>query len=59
MGEWIEFCERCGKKITSGNEVWLNLDSRTNTYTDKDIPSEYSQGGFPFGEDCAKKMLEK
>lgn len=56
--EATEFCEICGKKLDPNKIVWLNLDRRTNTYTDKELPSQYSQGGFPFGKDCAKRILK-
>jgi hypothetical protein len=49
------FCERCRVKIKPDREVWLELDQRTNTYTDsRDVPPEKSQGWFVFGADCAE-----
>lgn len=56
------FCERCGAKLTTlkgreYNVIWLEYDQRTGTYTNKDVPTEFSQGGFPFGKDCAKIVL--
>lgn len=56
------FCERCGAKLTTikgetYNVIWLEYDQRTGTYTDKEVPAEFSQGGFPFGKDCAKIVL--
>lgn len=51
------FCEECGKKII-GKPVWLELDQRTYTYTKRDVPIEFSQGGFTFGKTCAKKLLK-
>jgi hypothetical protein len=58
----LVFCERCGAKLAEHrngeyNIVWLELDQRTGTYTDKGVPAEFSQGGFPFGKDCAKVVL--
>ena len=51
------FCERCKSKLNSDKAVWLELDQRTGTYTDQPVPEEYSQGGFPFGADCARVAL--
>ena len=55
------FCKRCGAKLRvqrgEYNIVWLEYDIRTGTYTDGEVPSEFSQGGFPFGKDCAKAAL--
>ena len=48
-------CERCGEKL-KGREaaVWLELDTRTDTYTSGHVPEEVSLGAFPFGKYCAK-----
>lgn len=51
------FCEHCKAKLNPDKAVWLELDQRTGTYTDQPVPEEFSQGGFPFGADCAKNML--
>lgn len=49
------YCERCGEKLKSRESaVWLELDTRTGTYTAGDVPPEVSQGAFPFGKACAK-----
>jgi hypothetical protein len=50
-------CERCGEDLHPNREVWLGYDQRTHTYTDKPIPPEHDQGGFPFGRACARKAL--
>jgi hypothetical protein len=62
MKNQLVFCERCKAKLAEHrngeyNIVWLVLDQRTGTYTDKEIPDEFSQGAFPFGRDCAKVVL--
>jgi hypothetical protein len=57
MNEKKNRCERCQEILKPGNEVWLELDQRTNTYTDLEVPQEHSQGGFPFGADCAKRAI--
>jgi len=58
------FCERCGAKLKTHkggeyNIIWLEYDQRTGTYTNKEVPAEFSQGGFPFGKDCAKIVLSE
>jgi hypothetical protein len=58
----LVFCERCKAKLAEHrngeyNIVWLVFDQRTGTYTDKEVPDEFSQGAFPFGRDCAKVVL--
>ena len=53
----LVFCERCKSKLNPDKAVWLELDQRTGTYTDQPVPEEYSQGGFPFGADCARFAL--
>ncbi len=51
-------CNKCNEFLHPDREVWLELDQRTNTYTDDEkVPEEYSQGWFPFGSACAKWML--
>lgn len=51
-------CTRCGKDIIPGREVWLELDWYRGTYHKAgEVPEEHSQGGFPFGADCAKVVL--
>lgn len=49
-------CLLCAKKLDPAKMVWLALDTRTNTYTDEEIPPEFDQGGFEFGHDCAARM---
>jgi len=51
------YCTRCGKAI-SGRVAWLELDRRDNTYHDReDVPEDQSQGWFPFGVDCARRLV--
>ena len=57
MSRSFAFCERCSAKLNLDKIWWLEYDQRTGTYTDKEVPAEFSQGGFPFGKDCAKKAL--
>jgi hypothetical protein len=49
----IEKCNRCDKKLNPKKTVWLEYDQRVNGYTDRDVPANWSQGGFAFGQDCA------
>lgn len=55
-GNWSPhiWCERCGARLDVRKSVWLVLDQRTGTYTDQDVPDEFSQGAFVFGKDCAE-----
>ena len=54
-----EYCERCGKELKYSKIIWLELDQRTNTYSNQPVPYEYSQGGFAFGKDCAMVEIKK
>lgn len=54
-----ETCTRCGKTI-KGEAVWLELDQRVNEYHDfGGIPDDKNQGGFAFGEDCARVLRKR
>lgn len=58
--EHDQLCTKCGKKLNKQTMVMLELNWRTNEYTDpkiKQIPPEDSQGLFPFGKDCAKTLV--
>ena len=51
------FCTCCEKRLKR-KFAWLELDQRDNTYHDRgDVPSDQSQGWFPFGMTCAKRKL--
>jgi len=53
------FCARCDRELT-GKAVWMELDTRTGIFTQKEnIPEEHSQGWYPFGTTCAKKEKAK
>lgn len=54
-------CERCNEFLHPGREIHLELDTRTHTFTDEEVPIEYSQGYFTFGPRCAikEKALHK
>lgn len=49
-------CTHC-EAVLKGRVVYLELDQRTGTYTNRNIPDEFSQGAFPFGVQCSKIML--
>lgn len=51
------YCTCCGRELSGHAFRWLELDQRTNTYHDRgDVAPEKSQGWFPFGLTCAKKL---
>ncbi len=53
-------CERCGEELHPDRETMLELDQRTNTFTNsEDVPEDVSQGWFPFGATCAKVELKR
>lgn len=50
------FCTCCEKPLTR-HFAWLELDQRTDTYHDLGgVPAAQSQGWFPFGLTCARKL---
>lgn len=50
-----QYCTRCGEELNEAKAVWLELDTRTNTYTADPVPEKHSQGCFIFGSACAKR----
>jgi hypothetical protein len=51
-------CTECNEILTSKNIVWLELSNSDGNYY-KEIPDGHvSQGGFPFGSTCSKKVLK-
>lgn len=51
----------CCKRDLSGHALrMLELDQRSGTYHDiGDVPEDRSQGWFPFGLTCARKLVAK
>ena len=53
-------CTNCERKLNPKKIVWLELCVEDNKFyfINKNNPmsSEVSQGSFPFGKDCAKKI---
>ena len=55
----IARCTCCDKPLR-GRIKWLELNSRTNEWSDPEVaplPADQSQGAFPFGLTCAAKHL--
>jgi hypothetical protein len=50
-------CEKCGRVLDPDEAVWIEWDTRlggpAKTFP---VPPEHSQGAFPYGRDCAKKL---
>jgi hypothetical protein len=54
------YCTCCERDLSGHALRWLELDQRTNTYHDfRDVPEDRSQGWFPFGLTCAKKLVKQ
>ena len=53
-----ESCERCDRKLRTTETVYLEFNTRTNRYqTEGTVPAGDSQGAFPFGKVCARRVL--
>ena len=51
------FCTCCNRELSAAYRM-LELDQRTGTYHDfQDVPEDRSQGWFPFGLTCARKLV--
>lgn len=58
QGDELTRCECCGKQLL-GRVRFLELDQRSQTFHDyHDVPPNKSQGWFPFGLGCAKKLVK-
>jgi hypothetical protein len=56
--EPLERCTQCNKPLTGAVRM-LEYDQRDGTYHDRcDVPEEKSQGWFPFGVDCARRIIK-
>ncbi len=52
------YCTQCGQRLAR-RFAYLELDLRIDAYHDLGgVPPEKSQGWFPFGLDCARKLKE-
>jgi len=60
LGEGERWCTCCKRDLTGGAVRMLELDQRTDSYHDfQDVPEDKSQGWFPFGLTCARKLVAK
>ena len=51
-------CEQCRKPLDDKKVVWLELNRDTLIYDRPGIvPPELSQGEFPFGAACARRVV--
>lgn len=58
LGDGNMTCACCDRDLEGKAVRMLELDQRTYTYHDlRNVPEGESQGWFPFGLKCAKKML--
>ena len=63
-GELIDQCICCGKPMKSGEKLyvhmntdWLAVNPTITEETCLELTGADSQGCFPIGNDCAKKMI--
>jgi hypothetical protein len=54
-------CERCGEWLKRERIVWLELSNTDGLYRKPGALPEghVSQGGFPFGSACARRVLKE
>ncbi len=51
-------CTYCGAKLNPNRTAYLEKSFKTNRwYKPGECPPDESQGGFPFGTACAKRVL--
>ena len=54
----VDLCCCCGKELNPAKIVWLEQNFEDARFYEKGaVPEEKSQGLFPFGQACAKKVL--
>lgn len=60
LSEGNRTCTCCERELSGHAFRYLELDQRTQTYHDfQDVPENLSQGWFPFGLTCAKKLVKQ
>lgn len=52
-------CTKCNEPLNDKKAVWLELSQTDGRYYDSFPEGHISQGGFPFGKSCAKKVDAK
>ena len=57
MNDHLIICERCGEILLPNRVKYLELSITDGNYYKKLPEGHESQGGFPFGLTCAKKMI--
>ena len=59
LEESMRFCHFCERRL-SRRFAWLELDQRIDAYHDlAGVPEDKSQGWFPFGLTCARRLKEE
>lgn len=57
LPEHERYCTCCERPLSAAHRM-LELDQRSQTYHDfNDVPADRSQGWFPFGLTCARKLV--
>lgn len=56
LPESERYCTCCERPLR-GRLTWLEMNSRTGKYSAGGVPPEQSQGWFPFGPTCARKLV--
>ena len=51
-------CTKCNEILTSKKIIWLELSNTDGNYYIVIPNGHISQGGFPFGTSCSKKVLK-
>jgi len=60
LTEGERYCTCCKRDLSGHSVRMLELDQRTNTFHDfRDVPEDSSQGWFPFGMTCARKLVAR
>ena len=58
MGDFHK-CEQCSRLVHKNKVVWLELSNTDGRYYEELPEGHVSQGGFPFGKDCAQVVLKQ
>jgi len=52
-------CTKCSAVLTSSQIVWLELNFETGIFSREAGPLDKSQGWFPFGRNCARRLISE